>query len=476
VRVRSAEERLLADWMTLRGIRYEYERPYEHNTATASRTQYRPDFFLPEHKVYVEHFGVNRAGATASFVDREKYHAGMAWKRALHTRYGTTLIETFSYERQEQTHREDWQKKFTQAGIPLRELDGWELKELLARGERRNTADLLGRFLVSARENGQDMDAMRRAAQDTPNVRRGLAFLSLYDAVHQRYVALLESRREIDFPDMIIKAAELIERGKHAPGYRRIIVDEFQDISRGRLRLLQAIVRATPDARLMCVGDDWQSIYGFTGSDVSAMVTFPHTFGVTKRTDLDITFRFNAQLLGATSRFVQQNPGQLRKTLRSRTSRSSPAITIVYDRGLDAALEAITRDELFTGRATVLVLGRYNATAPTDMQQIAQRHRSLRLAFLTVHKAKGLEADYVVVLDVTARRLGFPSQVAGDPLLTLALARADELEHAEERRLFYVALTRARHRAFVCTSARAPSAFVLELETVGYAGLVDRLQ
>lgn len=119
IRVRSFEERLLADWMTLHGVAYEYERPYEHNTATATARQYKPDFYLTDYAIYVEHFGVDRSGATASYVDRAKYHAGMEWKRDLHRRRGTRLIETFSYERMDGTYRDAWRTKFERAGLAI---------------------------------------------------------------------------------------------------------------------------------------------------------------------------------------------------------------------------------------------------------------------------------------------------------------------------------------------------------------------
>ncbi len=474
IKVRSSEERLLADWLTVHGVQYEYERPYEHDTTTVTARQYRPDFYLPRYRLYVEHFGVDRDGNTASFVAREKYERSMTWKRNLHARYGTRLLETFSYERMEGTYRDVWRTKFEDAGVTLTALATEELKALLGRSVRTEIADLLGKFLVMARETVPDRQELRAAVQGREDAHRCTAFLALFEEIHTRYEAYLTSRREVDFAEMVARAASLVESGRYAARFRRIIVDEFQDISRGRLRLLQALLRATPDARILCVGDDWQSIYGFAGSDVGTMVRFTDTFGHTKRTDLDRTFRFNDRLLAATSQFVQQNPLQLRKTLRAHVTRPSPAITVVYgaNGGLDVALQSIMRDDAFTGSASVLVLGRYNATMPKNWEQVVQQYPMLQLSCLTVHKSKGLEADYVVVLDVAAKRHGFPSQVASDGLLTLVVAANGEMRHAEERRLFYVALTRARHRAFVCAPLKTPSVFATELEGADYTGLV----
>ncbi len=474
VAVRSVEERLLADWLTIHGVAYEYEKPYQHDTATATRRQYRPDFFLTDYGIYLEHFGVDRSGATAPYVDRATYHADIEWKRTLHAQYGTRLLETYSYERMEGTYRQVWAERFEAAGITLRPISDAELNALLAKAAPSQAAELMGRFLTVARENMQDMSALRRVAAGRWDSSRCLAFLALYEEVHSRYRAYLSERREIDFADMVIQAAEYIEAGRHVLGFRRIIVDEFQDISRGRLRLLQAVLRATPGARLLCVGDDWQSICGYAGSDVGIMRHFAEIFGVTKRTDLDRTFRFNDRLLDASSRFVQRNPRQLRKSLLAGTVRQTPAITVMYRSAgaLDDALQAIYWDEAFAGAATVLVLGRYAATAPADLTRVAQRHPSLRISFLTVHTSKGLEADYVIVLDVADRAVGFPSQLSNDPVLSLVLTDDDPLPHAEERRVFYVALTRARHRVYVCVPPSAPSVFAKELAHPDFAGMV----
>jgi len=82
---------------------------------------------------------------------------------------------------------------------------------------------------------------------------------------------------------------------------------------------------------------------------------------------------------------------------------------------------------------------------------------------LTVHRSKGLEADYVILDGLTADKFGFPSEIEDDPLLGLVLARQDNYPHAEERRLFYVALTRARHQVHLIVDRNQPSPFALEL-------------
>ena len=98
-RVKSYEECEIANWLYLNGIEYEYERKYEHDTTTPERRQYKPDFYLPDLDVYVEHFAVDSNGNTPSFIDGQSYLEGISWKRATHEQFGTVLVETYSHEK-----------------------------------------------------------------------------------------------------------------------------------------------------------------------------------------------------------------------------------------------------------------------------------------------------------------------------------------------------------------------------------------
>ena len=96
--VRSFEECEIANFLYLNGVTYEYGAPYEHDLATSGKRRYKPDFHLPDHGIYMEHFGIDAAGRTAPYVDREQYLREMNWKSEVHAAHGTILIETFSHE------------------------------------------------------------------------------------------------------------------------------------------------------------------------------------------------------------------------------------------------------------------------------------------------------------------------------------------------------------------------------------------
>ena len=246
-------------------------------------------------------------------------------------------------------------------------------------------------------------------------------------------------------------------------------MDEFQDISPGRARLLKALPEQSPDNQLFAVGDDWQAIYRFGGSDIAIMREFEKWFGHSERIVLETTFRCADQITAIATGFVLKNPAQIRKAVRAVRQADEPAVHIAFpgegDRPpLDTAFDkvvanAATCDE----KPAVLLLGRYRRNQPRNMNRLQRQFPGLRMSFKTVHGSKSLEADYVVVLDLCSGQYGFPSEIDDDPLLDLVLGAPENYPNAEERRLLYVAITRAERQVFLLVDDGPPSAFVLEL-------------
>jgi DNA helicase-4 len=236
----------------------------------------------------------------------------------------------------------------------------------------------------------------------------------------------------------------------------------------------------TQGSRLFLVGDDWQSIYRFAGSDLDLFVSAPDRLGPTIRTDLDQTFRLESDVLSVSSRFVMRNPGQLRKELRARAASGSLAGVSIrfYDpdellQCFASALEDIAfRTE---GAVSVLVLARYlHVFKDLDLKDPSLTHSGrIELLPSTVHRAKGLEADHVVVLDLRAGTHGFPSEIADDRVLRIVTHGEDDFRNAEERRLFYVALTRTRGRVYLLAGSDRPSGFVQELLADEYSDAIE---
>lgn len=475
--VKSFEEWEIANWLYLNGIAYEYEPDYEHELPANERRAYTPDFRLTESGVYIEHFGVRKSrGAdgsihltTAPYVDLESYLEGMAWKRKVHNDHGTTLIETYSYEGVEGRLTEALREKLAPFATPKPMPADQAFAAVNELGHVDAFTQTLGTFLRHFKSSGASINRCR----DKEDAARSHAFLKIFEPLFEAYQQRLGDR--IDFEDMIIRAAEHVQAGRYKSPYRHLLVDEFQDISEGRARLLKALKAQHADARIFAVGDDWQSIYRFTGSDIHLMRSFGEEFGGTlgdtqaihSTIDLGRTFRSVDKIALPARSFVLRNPSQIEKTVIPAGTAEAQAIKVAYYvRGLDrAALESalaqIAQDS--AGKTSVLLLGRYHHLRPENLKELASSSPNLSIRFMTVHASKGLEADHVVILRAASDRMGFPSEIVDDPLLDLVLPEPEKFDHAEERRLFYVALTRARKSVTILADREKPSVFVREL-------------
>ena len=466
--VRSFEELEIANFLYVQGIDFKYEAEYAFDPGSSERKAYQPDFYLPDYKIYIEHFGVDRNGHPPPWISRRRYQADMAWKESIHEENDTTLIKTYSYLKQEgrllttlAQRLQDHQVHF--APIPAEHLFA-QLKTLDMVSP---FAKLVAAFLSHFKGNGWSIEALRENAVNRHDKPRLLAFLNIFAQVFQAYENKLRAAHLIDYDDMIIQAAEHLEANRFHSPFKYVLVDEFQDISSGRARLLKALMNQTPSDRLCCVGDDWQAIYRFTGSDVYYMRCFAEEFGFTARIDLDKTFRLNNQICDVASRFILKNPSQLQKTLQPATVTETAAVILAPAReGVTRAFQLVLEDirqHVTQPQLTVLILGRYRFSRDLSYERLIQQHTGLRSEFMTVHRSKGLESDIVVVIDVGGGQYGFPSEIVDDPILDLVLPEPESYPHAEERRLFYVALTRAKHRVYILGKPGTPSRFTEEL-------------
>jgi DNA helicase-4 len=303
---------------------------------------------------------------------------------------------------------------------------------------------------------------------------RQLDFIVLFEHLVTRYNADLEQTNRVDFSDMIVRATDLISSGAHVPRYRYILIDEFQDITQARWRLIQSIRAHNRETRLFLVGDDWQSIYAFDDADVSIMTDLQKRESGVARIDLDTTFRFPQPLADVTSQFIMRNPKQLKKSIVSAnlTDAGSPVNIHRFkesdpDRSRRAILiRILTSIAEKRPASNVLMLGRYNKTVPDNWSELVSMAQSLglQLKYQTCHSAKGLEADEVIVLDVNGGAMGFPCHLADDEFLQLLPSPSEAFLDAEERRLFYVALTRSKSVVHLLVDDGKPSVFLEDFE------------
>lgn len=409
-RVKSQEEVAIANFLMLNGIEYAYEASYQVDTATPTRAQYRPDFYLPEYDIYIEHFAVDEQGRTPPFIDQGAYTEGMAWKRMTHQDHQTTLIETYSYLVRDGRLFDELERQLVAHGVALQPRS---LEEVLALQAGHQTSvdpltTLFARFFTVFKASGKEMADLRHAARAAKDGGRAQAFLDVFEPVLASDTQNLHAKHEIDFNDMINQAVNHLESGRYRSPFRCILVDEFQDISVTRADLLRALLRSRPDATLFCVGDDWQSIYRLTGSDITLTSRFHDQFAPAHVVALDRTFRFNNNICDFTSTFIMKNPAQLKKTIHAVVTTDAPAITLVQHEheanatAIEHCLEDIQRRAM--AGALIDFIGRYHHNCPAHLHEYTRRFPGVTCRYDTAHSSKGQEADFVIVLDVNEGR------------------------------------------------------------------------
>ncbi len=292
-----------------------------------------------------------------------------------------------------------------------------------------------------------------------PDYTRLNSELSLVWPCFQAWQNELKQGGYIDFNIMITKATSYVKKGKFHNPWRYIMIDEYQDISPQRLELIESLCKGVSKQPcvLFAVGDDWQSIYQFAGSDVDLTTGFSERFPHSTIHSLDTTYRFNNQIGAVANRFIQKNPFQLEKQLESHKQQKNKSVALINIAHVEKVLAKLNALEK---GYEVLLLGRNHYHKPELLFEWSERFKFLSIGFMTCHASKGREADYVIVLNVDEGQ--FPAKVKALHLDNALSQNSDTFPYAEERRLFYVALTRAKKKVWLAYSAGG-SSFIKEL-------------
>lgn len=498
ISTKSEEERKICSYLTELGVDFKYEQPYEHDTLTEEFRQYKPDFSIyykdesgNEHRVYLEHYALDASGQVPKWFGKgvadgwnaanQRYLEGVEWKRKLHKGYGTRLISTTSADFHNKSIRTKLKKILTEAGVPIKERSPEELIErIITRNKSVENAllQMTQSFVNLVKANGKTIDEVRRVAEDRHSTRDVFVIDNIMKPLWDSYQNELSQRKEMDFTDIILKATKYCNEGKWNQKYEYILIDEFQDISIDRYHFLLSLRTELPKTKLYCVGDDWQSIYRFTGSDLSLFAQFSKYFGFTEECKIETTYRFGNPLIDKSSLFVQNNPLQIKKNIHPRAS--NPPETKISFMGYNDRKELQSLITRMIARVpedkTAYIISRYSydvrdlASSDIEMSYDANSDNvtliigNRKVKFMTIHGSKGLEADYVFILNCNSGLYGFPSLISDDPVLDYVLSDPEHFEYAEERRVFYVGITRAKVHTVVLYNNSTPSPFVCEME------------
>lgn len=488
--VKSYGEMDIANFLMQNGIAYIYEQPYKVDTRTSEYGQYNPDFYLPEYDIYIEYFGINKKGEVPSYfrgnhgmTATQTYQASMEWKRETHSANDTTLIECYAYEKFDGILLEKLKERLVANGVKLTPKSTKELwEQVSADGESilDGIIELFETVINLIKSNGYTIDTVRQINVGNSNSQTNNIILSLLDPIFNAYCSYLIENKEIDFNDMINVATQYVEQGEFINPYKYVIVDEYQDISKARFSLLNSM-RKSNNYDLFCVGDDWQSIYRFAGSDIGYILNFEKYWGSTEISKIETTYRFTQKLIEISGNFIMQNPVQIKKSIKGKNDTVGFALGEINGYNDKFSIEFMAKKlEDLPKNSSVFFIGRYSFDAKllsdsglfacqfnnvSGFVEVKYRKRmDLNMNFITAHKSKGLQADYVFIINNKKSRMGFPSKIQDAAILNLLLDNCDSYPYAEERRLFYVALTRAKKKAFLVTVSNQESDFAMELK------------
>ncbi len=517
--VRSMEEVRIANFLYLNQINYIYEDPYKYHILRAHKP-YTPDFHIFQNgrDAYIEHFGITENGTNSRYTDEQlwRYKKSIADKVKLHRQHGTNLITTYSKYNDGKDYLIHLQELLLSNGFELSPISYEKVYKQLASNDESKYIAKLVRLIVTFIANFKtqcfDDSQFDKWRNGKPNVRTKI-FLEITEQCYLDYQRKLKESHAVDFEDMINKSTQmLIENQKELKqkiDFQYIIVDEYQDISRQRFNLTKALSEMC-DAKIMAVGDDWQSIYGYAGSDISLFTKFSESLsGYADILKITKTYRNSQQLIDIAGKFIQKNKGQIQKSLISSKTISEPVIIETYSErtntkdtqgkggkyyGIGKTVEKIIGELLeenpdASNSMKILLVGRYGFDARNlcfsqdfwfDQEQgivHSEKYKNAKLFYLTAHRSKGLGFDNVIILNARDDIYGFPTKIDNDPVLKLVVHDDRSIEYAEERRLFYVALTRTKNKVFIVTPKEHPSEFVRELinehENVALHGKLD---
>ncbi|WP_195664454.1 MULTISPECIES: UvrD-helicase domain-containing protein [Bacteroides] len=489
VYVRSEQEQKICFALSSLSVKFRYEEPYEHPLVDEMHSQYKPDFSIyfeqggETKRIYLEHFGVDEHGLVPIWFAKDrgityeeanqKYNDGITWKKAAHEKFGTKLLTTSSADFHYSDIREKLKTLLEKADVSIQEKTDAELYDMVLPPNSKHEKAfirLVVTFVTLIKSSCKSVDEVLRQTKNAGDERSTFIIKNIFQPVYKRYIEELANINQIDFTDAILQATDIC-RSSHPVKYDYIIVDEFQDISVDRYNFLNVLREGNPPAKLYCVGDDWQSIYRFSGSDMALFNQFSDYFGQTEVNKIETTYRFGEPLVSLSSQFIQRNEAQIKKNIHPFNPQVKTELQFCdYERRdycnvIGQLVASIPLDK------SVFLLGRYSF----DDYYLSFMYKSVKegnrffyiigdrkIEFLTVHKSKGLEADYVIILQCNKDTYGFPSLVSDDPVLNYVLTKSDQYPYGEERRLFYVAITRAKVKTYILYDRRFPSVFVDE--------------
>ncbi len=497
--VRSIEEVKIANFLYLNGVDYEYEVNYPYHIPE-SRKSYTPDFTIKHNGkvVYLEHFGITEDHKHSYYSKHtlNKYIESIENKKNIHESHKTKLIYTYSKYNDKVDFLVKLEELLIENNIPLIKRSSKEVYEQLI-GDHDlkyfySFIKLCMNFINNYKTSGYGEKDFAELKLNSTSERNKL-FLDIVKPIYLQYQSRLATDGKLDFQDLINDSTYILENSDNLNlQFKYIIVDEYQDISQQRFDLTKKLAEVT-SSKVIAVGDDWQSIYAFSGSRLELFTKFQESMGYANVLQITHTYRNSQELIDIAGEFIQENTNQIKKKLLSPKSIKYPIAIFTYSDNqklnksggksgiieekaiaIDKAIRTIVKRQN-KDDSTILLLGRYgfdgSRLGKTSLFTYNEKNNKLysnnypniKLTFMTAHSSKGLGFDDVIIINAEEGVYGFPTQIVDDPILRMVLSHDVSYEFAEERRLFYVSLTRTKNRVYIIVPQNNPSRFIIEL-------------
>lgn len=457
-KVKSKSERDIADWLFRHSIKYVYEKGMKVNF------NFKPDFYIPQADLYIEH--VSNKSYPMKDKEEEFKIAGINYAKTSETMMNNTNLFNLSMERivmgkitSEITENISlsYEEEFKNYTVKINEF----LKTVMRLQTMIKAEDIESNGLLT-KSNKSEHERVR-------------VFYELAVPIINEYKKYCTNKSYLDYDDLLILTIKLLKNHTEVSEYyqnkyKYVMVDEFQDVNGLQVKLLDLLLK--PDTQLFCVGDDWQSIYGFRGSNVDYIVNFEKHYKESEIHKLNINYRSTQTIVGASNEVIKHNKNQIRKEIKAfKTAPNKIEIYRSKQIDVDGVEFFINKvKELYNkgyGKDDILVL--YRRSKMREPYYEGLKNNKLYVSFKTIHGSKGLEARAVFILGLTEGSGGFPDIWSDDAIFRVVKDVKYDLLWEEERRLFYVAMTRAKDELFLITELGNESSFIEEIPQQFYA-------
>lgn len=491
---KSKEEVDIANFLYLNNIDYQYEKGYKK---LDNLKIYKPDFYIEQNNNYnyIEHFGIDKINETNNHYTKEEltnYLKNMKLKESYHKKekIEDLFIITYSKVLGKKNYLSVLKDSLIKKGYVLSKKDNDLVYERLNdTSEDKYINNFVNRivipFISYFKRSNYKLEEFMKIKTDNDLLNKQISVIS---DIYLNYESKLREKNLIDFEDMVnisYKVMPYVKEKNLGVDYKYIIIDEYQDVSMQRFNLTKRIEELFK-SKIIAFGDDYQTIFGFSGSRIDLMTEFKNYLTDAKQIPIPNVYRNSQELIDVATKFINKNSKQIKKKLISNKRLINPIELYIYNdsnyinTNINKSIilsNILDKIYLSNNKSNVLLLERYNNDIDTILNNnlfirknheniIYKKHEDMKIDYLTIHKSKGLEYDNCILINAIDDKYGFPSKIEDEEIIKLLKPKIEEnIFYPEERRLFYVAMTRTKNKLYILVPKSKTSSFIREIES-----------